>query len=175
MKNKLCVGDLARNVTCGEAVRAPDGASLQGVAAGCADPERGSAVMHVPKRNARQEYRLKQREWIDASPLIAKKFPGLKALKVTLGFVEAAGPTKNGELKCTLNLEHAKSALWFACPGMECLEGGFDLSAALAMAVAEGRKSATGQLGCPGTRKRGDHAKVPCQTLLRYKLDLNYE
>ncbi len=133
------------------------------------------AYLHVPKRNPRQEYRLKQRERIEASPSIAKKFPRLKALKVTLEFFDAAGSTKQGEVKCKLNVEHAKSALWFACPGVECIRGDFDLSEALSKAVEERRKVATGQLRCGGTRKRGDREPVACGTLLRYKSNLNYD
>ena len=131
--------------------------------------------MHVPKRNPRQEYRLKQREEIEASPFIGNKFPKLKGLKVTLEYYEATGTTKNGQLKCKLNVAHARSKLWFACPGVECMGGDFDLSEALAKAVAERRKLATGELRCQGTRKRGDHDWVACPTLLRYKLNLNYD
>lgn len=133
------------------------------------------AYMHIPKRNPRQEYRLKQRERIEASPSIATKFPGLKGLKVTLEFFDATGNTKQGEVKCKLNVEHAKSALWFACPGVECTCGDFDLSEALAKTVAGRRKLATGELRCGGTRKRGDREPVACATLLRYKFSLNYE
>jgi hypothetical protein len=132
-------------------------------------------VVHVPKRNPRQEYRLKQREQIEASPMIAAKFPRLKSLKVTLEYFDAAGTTKNGEMKCTLNVEHARSSLWFACPGGECLGGDFDLSEALASAVAKRKKVVTGEMRCGGTRKRGDREQVPCQTLLRYKLNLSYD
>jgi len=131
--------------------------------------------MHVPKRSPRQEYRLKQRDQIESSPLMTKKFPRLKALKVTLEFFDATGTTRNGEMKCKLNVEHARSALWFACPGVECLAGDFDLSEALAQAVAEGRKVACGELRCQGTRKRGDREQVSCRTLLRYKLILAYD
>ncbi len=131
--------------------------------------------MHVPKRNPRQEYRLKQRERVEASPSIAKKFPRLKGLKVTLEFFDAAGSTKQGEAKCKLNVEHAKSALWFACPGVECICGDFDLSEALFRAVAARHKMATGEVRCQGTRKRGNRGPVPCGTLLRYKFNLNYE
>jgi hypothetical protein len=131
--------------------------------------------MHMRKRNPRQEYQLKQREQIDGSLSLAKKFPLLKSLKVTLEYYDARGFTKHGELKCKLNVEHAKSALWFACPGVECMKGDFDLSKALAEAVAEGRKVATGELHCQGTRKRGDRERVPCQTLLRYRLNLIYD
>src|SRR5215467_521852 len=122
--------------------------------------------MHVPKRNPRQEYRLKQREQIEGSPFMAKRFPRLKSLKVTLEYYDATGTTKNGEMKCKLNVEHARSALWFACPGGDC-----DLSAVLAKAVAERRKVAMGEVQCQGTRKRGDHERIPCRTLLRYKLN----
>jgi len=131
--------------------------------------------MHVPRRNPRQEYRLKQRERIEASPLIAKKFPRLKGLKVTLEFFDAAGSTKQGEMKCKLNVEHAKSVLWFACPGVECICGDFELSEALSKAVAGRHKVATGELRCGGTRKRGDRKPVVCGTLLRYKFNLNYD
>ena len=132
-------------------------------------------TMHVPKRNPRQEYRLKQRELIEASPSMAKEFPQLKTLKVLLEFFDATGTTKNGEMKCKLNVEHAKSVLWFACPGVECVGGDFELSGALAKAVADKCKVVSGELRCQGTRKRGDRERVPCQTLLRYKLNLNYD
>jgi hypothetical protein len=131
--------------------------------------------MHTPKRSPRQEYRLKQRAQIEASPLMAKKFPRLKGLKVTLEYFDAAGTTKNGELKCKLNVEHARSVLWFACPGVECSEGDFDLSEALEKAVAGGRKVALGELRCQGSRKRGDRELVACGALLRYRLNLNYD
>src|SRR3974390_1745260 len=111
-------------------------------------------VVHMPRKsNPRQEYRLKQRARIEVSPVMAKKFPQLKSLRVLLEYFDAAGTTKNGELKCKLNVELARSALWFACPGVECTCGDFDLSEALAKAEAERRKVATGQLRCPGTRQ----------------------
>jgi hypothetical protein len=131
--------------------------------------------MRVPKRNPRQEYRLKQRERIDASPSLATEFPQLKGLKVDLEYFDAAGVTKNGEMKCKLNVEHAKSELWFACPGVECLGGDFDLSEPLARAVAARKKVAVGELRCGGTRKRGDRETVPCHTLLRYTFNLKYD
>jgi hypothetical protein len=129
----------------------------------------------VHKRNPRQEYRLKQREQIEASPLMAEKFPRLKALRVTLEYFDAGGTTKSGEMKCTLNMEHARAALWFGCRGVECREGDFDLSEALAKAVAGRRRTVTGEVRCQGKRKRGDQEVVPCQMLLRYKLNLNYD
>jgi len=106
---------------------------------------------------------------------MAKKFPKLKRLKVTLEYYERTGITKNGEMKCKLNLEHAKAVLLFGCRAVECAGGDFDLSEALAQAVAGRRKVVNGELRCHGTRKRGDKEQVPCQTLLRYKLNLDYD
>jgi hypothetical protein len=130
--------------------------------------------MHVPRRSPRQEYLLKQREMIEASPSVAKSFPGLKKLSVRLEFYDAAGNNRQGEMKCKVNVEHAKSAFWFACPGVECTCGDFDLSEVLAVAVTGRRKLATGELHCQGKRKRGDRDPVTCGTLLRYKITLNY-
>ena len=127
------------------------------------------------KLNPRVAYRLKQREQIDASPLMAKKFPRLKGLKVMLEFFDATGNTKQGEMKCKLNVAQARSAVWFGCRGGECVGGDFDLSKAVAKAVADRRKVVTGEARCQGTRKREDDAAAPCQTLLRYKLSLNYD
>ena len=132
-------------------------------------------VTHLAKRNARQEYRLKQREEIDASPFMSEKFPRLKSLKLTLEYYDEPRSTKNGEMKCKLNVEHARSVLWFACPAAGCSGGDFNLSEALAGAVGARKKVATGELRYHGTRKRGDRTCVPCQTLLRYTLNLKYE
>ncbi len=130
--------------------------------------------MHMLKSNPRLEYRLKQKAQIEASLFLAAKFPQLKALKLTLEFFDATGTIKNGEMNCKLNVEHARSVLWYACPGVECLGGDFELSEALAQAVAERRKSVSGELRCQGTRKRGARERERCQTLLRYRLGLTY-
>jgi len=139
--------------------------------------EAGSGfVARLPRKsNARQEYRVKQRKRIEASPLMATRYPRLRGLKVTLEFFDADGTTKSGGLKCKLNVERAKSALWFACPGVECACGDFDLSEGLAKAVAKGSKMATGELRCRGRRQRGAGEPVVCGTLLRYKLNLDYD
>ena len=140
--------------------------------------EAGSGfVVHMPRKsNPRQEYQVRRRALVEASPVMAKKYPRLKALRVMLEYFDAGGTTKNGELKCKLNVELARSALWFACPGgVGCTCGDFNLSKALAKAVAGRCKVVTGELRCHGTRKRGDREIVACRTLLRYRLNLNYD
>jgi len=133
-------------------------------------------MVQMPRKpNARQEYRLKQRERIEASPVMSTKYPRLRGLKVTLEFFDATGSTKQGEMKCKVNVGHARAELWFGCPGVECVGGDFDLSGALTEAVAVGHKVATGELRCQGTRHRGKLEPMVCGTVLRYKLTLNYD
>lgn len=130
---------------------------------------------HAPRRSPKQEYRLKRRERVEASPLMAADFPSLKTLNVMLEFFDAAGSARQGEMKCKLNVKHAKSALWYACRDGECVCGDFDLSEALAKAATGRRKVATGELRCQGTRKRGNREPEACGRVLRYKLILNYD
>ena len=136
---------------------------------------RKGIVMRPAKTNARREYRLKQREQTEGSPVMADKYPRLKAVKVTLTYFDAGGTTHTGEMKCKWNVKQARSVVWIPCRGGECVGGDFDLSQALAEAVAGRHKVASGELRCQGRRKRGDREVVPCEALLRYKLILDYD
>ena len=137
---------------------------------------RAGFVMQMPRKsNPRREYRLRQRERIEASPLMAVRFPALKALRVVLEFFDAAGTSMQRGMKCKMYVEQARSVLWFACPGVECTWGDFDLSEGLAKAVAGREKVATGELRCQGARRRGNGELVACGTVLRYKLNLSYD
>jgi len=138
-------------------------------------PVRGESILHTRKPNPRREYRLRQRERIEASPLMGEKFPQLKALRADLRYYDGSGTSQTGAMKCTLNVKQARSAFWIACPVTGCTGGDFDLSEALAEAVAGRRKVVTGEARCQGKRERGDGERVSCETLLRYKLNLNYD
>ena len=93
---------------------------------------------------------------------------------MALAYFDSEGVTKNSEMKYKVNVNHAKSMFCFLCQHGECIGGDFDLSEALAKAVAARRKLATGEMRCQGWRKKPNLDQVPCHTLLRYKLTLNY-
>ena len=136
-----------------------------------------SAMMNMmPRRkiNPRAEYRLRQIQRANESASLAEKFPKLKSLKVDLSYFEADGLNKTGELRYKVNVGHAKSMFSFVCQSGECLAGDFDLSEAVAEAVAKRSKIAEGEIRCPGTRVRPKEGKRPCHNLLRYKLTLGY-
>ena len=126
------------------------------------------------KSNPRAEYRLRQSQRIKDSVSLGEKFPKLKGLTVNLAYFDSEGVTKNSQMKYKVNVQHAKSVFCFVCQSGECVGGDFDLSDALAKAVAGRRKLAIGELRCQGYRKKANLDRVPCQILLRYKLSLNY-
>jgi len=126
------------------------------------------------KANPRAEYRLREVQRVNRSVSLAEKFPKLKALTVDLAYFDIDGHTKTGELRYKVNVHHAKSVFSFVCPSAECMGGDFDLSGAVAHAVAGRRKMAEGEIRCQGIRIRSREDKAPCQNLLRYKLTLGY-
>ena len=126
------------------------------------------------KTNPRAEYRLNQIQRANKSASLAEKFPRLKSLKVDLSYFEPDGLTRTGELRYTVNVEHAKSMFSFVCQSGECLGGDFDLSNAVAEAVTKRNKTVEGEIRCHGTRSRPKENARPCQNMLRYKLTLGY-
>ena len=88
---------------------------------------------------------------------------------------ECEWPGTRQEIESGDESPHCKGGFHEAAVPVECVGGDFDLSEALARAVAGRLKVASGELQCRGTCKRGDRDLVPCQTLLRYKLNLAYD
>jgi hypothetical protein len=132
-------------------------------------------MMQTRKANPRAEYRLRQSERIGRSASLAERFPRLKSLRVELEYYDASGQTRTGGLKYKPSLEHAKSLFCFNCVWGDCIGGDYDLSAELARAVLARRRQVAGELRCQGVRhNRERKTQLPCQSLLRYKLNLAY-
>jgi hypothetical protein len=131
-------------------------------------------MMPPRKANPRAEYRLRETQRINSSASLAEKFPKLESLTVNLTYFDTDGLTKTGEVRYTVNVQHAKSVFSFVCPSAECMGGDFDLSGAVALAVTGRRKSAEGEIRCEGWRTRPKVDKLPCHNVLRYKLTLGY-
>jgi hypothetical protein len=127
------------------------------------------------KTNPRAEYRLLVNQRIDQSVSLAARFPELKSLQIDLSYFEPDGFRRTGALKYTANIEHAKSVVLFGCQSADCLAGDFDLSVAVADAIAKQRKTLDGEIRCQGTRVNSSETPDdPCRKLLRYTLSLGY-
>ena len=96
-------------------------------------------IAGASKIGARGKYLLEERERIKLAASLAQTFPDLKSLGALLSYFGPRGQSPLSEVKCTFNLAHAKALFRFACPNNECVGGNFDLSTALARAVANSR------------------------------------
>lgn len=130
--------------------------------------------MHHQRTGPRAEYRLQEEVRIKGSASLADQFKQLKALTVELGFYNPEGVTRTSQIKYSVNIANAKSAFSFSCPNNECVRGDFDLSDALAKAIATRKKSVSGELCCQGWRSKTAIDTLRCGNLLRYKLTLGY-
>ena len=132
-------------------------------------------MMMTRRPSPKAEYRLQQIQRVNDSASLADKFPKLKTLVVDLEYFESDGLTRNGGLRYKVNVQHAKSLFCFTCPSGECVGGDFDLSGAVAEAVLKRRKNVEGEIQCQGSHIRPkQQGVVPCQNLLRFKLNLAY-
>jgi hypothetical protein len=132
------------------------------------------ATRYPPKTGVRGKYLLEERERIRLALSLAETFPQLKSLAAQLSYFAPLGRTPQSEVKCTFNLGYAKALFRFACPNNECVGGNFDLSAALARAVAEQQVTLNGEVRCEGWQSKATIDRVSCHHVLRYQLTLEY-
>ena len=130
--------------------------------------------MRYQKPTPRADYRRQEKQRTDESVSLSEKFRELKSLTVELAYFSLEGVSQNSQLKCTANPDHAKSVFRFDCVNDECVAGDFDLSEALAQAVAARRSTATGEMCCRGWLSKTTIDQVRCRNILRYKLILGY-
>jgi hypothetical protein len=130
--------------------------------------------MQHQRHSPRAEYRQQENQRVNDSATLAEKFRDLKSLTVDLAHFAPETLAKTSEIKYTVNLAHAKAVFRFNCTNDECVGGDFDLSAALADAVAAHRTTASGEVICQGWRSKTSIDRTPCNNMLRYRLSLAY-
>ncbi len=130
--------------------------------------------MRHQKFTPRADYRQQESQRTNESVSLSEKFRELKSLTVGLAYFSPEGVPSNSQLKYTVNPDHAKSVFRFDCPNNECVGGDFDLSEALAQAVAARQATATGEMCCQGWLSKTTIHEVHCHNILRYKLSLEY-
>jgi len=124
--------------------------------------------------NPRGQYREQQRARITASPSLAIRFPQLKSLTADLIYHGSGEGNSNRVMRCTFNLDQARSLFCFDCDNLECVGGDFDLTEPLAAAVATHQSEVTGELRCEGWRTKAQIERHPCHHRLHYRFKLKY-
>jgi hypothetical protein len=127
------------------------------------------------KPDARTEHRVHETQRVEQSDTLARKFPDLNSLSITLAHFRPPDIVQIGSLKMTFNLDHARSMLRVDCSNQECVEGDYDLTAELAKAVAGHRKTISGEVICQGWRSKTEIGVAHCDHILRFKLSLAYK
>jgi len=130
--------------------------------------------MPQQKFTPRADYRLQESQRTKESASLSEKYRELKSLTVELAYFSPEGVTRSSQIKYTVNPNHAKSVFRFDCPNSECIRGDFDLSEALAHAVAARQTTATGEMRCQGWLSKTTIDEIHCHNILRYKLSLEY-
>lgn len=130
--------------------------------------------MRHQKFTPRADYRQQESQRTKESVSLSEKFRELKSLTVELAYFGPDGVTRNSQIKYTVNPDHAKSVFRFDCDNDECIRGDFDLSEALAQAVATHQATATGEMCCQGWLSKTTIDRIHCHEILRYRLSLEY-
>ena len=136
--------------------------------------EQNRNIMPQQKFTPRADYRLQESQRTKESASLSEKYRELKSLTVELAYFSPEGVTRSSQIKYTVNPNHAKSVFRFDCPNSECIRGDFDLSEALAQAVAARQTTATGEMRCQGWLSKTTIDEIHCHNILRYKLSLEY-
>ncbi|MCU0787339.1 MAG: hypothetical protein MUC91_03995 [Verrucomicrobia bacterium] len=126
------------------------------------------------KLTPRAEYRQQEAHRVNESPSLAEAYPELKSLTLESTYFNPQGVARNREIKFQPNLDRARTVFRVDCVNQECVGGDFDLSAALAQAVADGQTELSGELCCQGWRSKATIHETHCHDILRYKIVLEY-
>ena len=140
----------------------------------CLTWEQNRDFMRQQKFTPRADYRQQESQRTNESASLSEKFRELKSLTVELAYFSPEGVTRNSQIKYTVNPAYAKSVFRFDCLNDACIRGDFDLSEALAQAVAARQATATGEMCCQGWLSKTTIDEIHCHNILRYKLSLEY-
>lgn len=103
----------------------------------------------------------RQRAYL-ATATLAELHPGVDEIGVELRFMLPSGQPHSSPHK-RIFVPDMQAYFEVQCPERDCVDGGFDLGAAVGTAVSDKKHEATGTLSCSGTRGR-----EPCGLTLEY-------
>ena len=128
------------------------------------------------RKGIRFEYREQQRQRVQSSPSLARRFQALKALTVLLDYCDPRAIIQNGRVKYSVNVDNAKSVFRFDCRNSECVQGDFDLTGPLAKARCQEAHrrhggNALSRLAKQSHRGLGPGVTAPCGTTSGRRID----
>jgi hypothetical protein len=122
----------------------------------------------------REEYRISERERVNAAEPLANRFPDITSLAIQLTFKNHDNSSKGSTIRYNINLKNAKTILRFDCPNSECVYGDFDLSKELSTAAIQHHRIVKGESSCQGWASRHCIDTRRCDYHLSYQIELAY-
>jgi len=118
----------------------------------------------------------KQRYWeaYNRAGLVKEKYPQLKHLTIDMTFREPDwGDSPHPQQR---SFDPNSNAFFeLECPYVECVRGGFNLSAAVDELIQRGEKESSGSLLCQGWQDRERIGQYRCLLKMDYKITVTYE
>ena len=128
----------------------------------------------IPRSDDR--YRLQEddrRRAYDSATSVRDRFPRVSELVVRVTFIDMQRFGTYSSLMHSVS-PAAKAFFAIACPRTLCLDGGFDLDAAIAKLLRSGGQVSTGSAECAGNVQRPLPGGRTCLLQMRYDVHVEY-
>src|SRR3954447_3368294 len=122
--------------------------------------------MRHEKFTPRADYRQRESQRTNESVSLSQKFRELKSLTVEFSYFSPEGISRNRQIKYKVNPAFAKSVFRLDCINQECVGGDFDLSEALARAVAARQEVVNGEMCCQGWLNKNTIDRLHCHNIV---------
>ena len=107
------------------------------------------------------------------SPLVREEYPRVQQVMIELKSNDPAGVGHHSQQTHTF-AQGAKAYFMVSCPFSTCVDGGYDLSAAVAELISHQGESVTGRLVCQGWHDRRHANERRCNLELQYRITAAY-
>jgi hypothetical protein len=108
------------------------------------------------------------------SPLVREEYPRVEHVTMELKFTDPAGIGHHSQQTHTF-AAGARAYFMVSCPFSTCVEGGFDLSGAVADMISHQSELMTGRMVCQGWHDRNHPEARRCNLELQYKITASYD
>jgi hypothetical protein len=116
----------------------------------------------------------RRREAYHRAPHLKEKYPQLARLIIKMSFTEPSWGSAPRPQQKVYGPDN-KALFEVQCPHVECVEGGFDLRAAVSDMVTYGKSEVVSNLVCQGWQGREGINKHRCHLRVSYRISATYK
>lgn len=128
--------------------------------------------MRKKKLDYYERNKLYQREEYNRTAQLKEDYPQLENLTIDMSFKTHDDWCENPNPKQEVYSPNSKAFFGLKCPLRSCVDGGFNLSAAVSKMVANGETKTSGTITCPGWQNT--RRKHRCLLEMTYSITASY-